>query len=1752
MADKVTISLDVENNLSAGMDAAAASMKKVGDAAVNVETQVTKAGRSVSSLTNAFSPSTKAANQLAAAQKNLTDATAAYADAVAKGDPRAAALAETIATLTGKVEACKSRVAELAGASDAAGADIAELTARMEKLAAVSDVAARSQKAINDALGVNRPMVVSEPARGPQTDYEKRAEQIAAYGNEMDRLRAKYDPLFAASKQYSDQLEEIDRAEKAGALSTQGAASARDRLTQAFAKANPALEENAEAAKKAGDAHGSAGAKVETMRAAVDVAAGRWERLGSAMVVISERTPAIRDAISSMASSLVNFAGGPLGVATIGMTVAAAAATYLAVKAEDADLRLGRIQARLSGTRNDYQSLAPMVLGASQDVSRIPVNALDVQAQAHVTDRSRGLGVDQGEALNAASQLATSPDFTGGRQQLDDLLKTANELALMFGQKLPDAAKTLADAMSAPGDAAQKLADEGLRTMNQSLADQIKRMDDAGDRAGAFARVQQAIDAATSAAAEHMTPLQKALHDLDEAFNGTGADGKSFGQSLGETIAAGVGVAVEALAKVVGYMEYLRQQRNQDAANAAGGPALLGRTQKDGQRAVGIMQVNPATAADMNYSPTDLADPDKNITAGLTDLNRLYYKYHGNWAQAIAEYRGAPGHDVNSHLVADTFAADPASLANGPRYHGKTVDQLISEQVGQMQRSGLPRLLGGQPVAPNLARIGEQIAVVESNGRQYETQKAGQPTTTISVNPDRNDPSRSYQTSAIIAQRQVDAAIKAADGAGTQSGNLQAAQDEVTKYTQALKDIQNGSTASADAVAKLHDALQKAYQDLANAEPAVKKETDALDAQKDSIDALTAAYKQGGDAILQAKAKALGENQASQSFSQTLPDGSENPAWRAAADAYTSKDHDNLVAQGAQGLAEKQSQNQQELQDIQAQTGALGENDQARQLLITHLNAEHDAMEAVGDVTSQAAQDYIKSADAVAQANAAFEQRKAALNGIQQMFESTFDSIASAIASAMDESSQHAVNFSNVMQSIGQQIATQFLKLAVVTPVTQAIMGALVGGGSGGSASGDTGSAGTASSGASGGSGGLFGGGSLLSEGSSILSLGNTLSGGNLLSTLGINTGGSNILAMIGNETGISSVLGTQITGYAATDTVMTSDLGGLTAGAGSAGTGATLGGLLGGAGAGFAAGTLEDQLFGARNKTAGMIGSGVGSIAGAAIGSIVPGVGTLLGGLIGGALGGGAGFFGPGAQNSYSSTPLTIGSNGQIVVGQTVAQQVDPATVKQEETDTTDNAINLDNLMADFGIQAGFTMGGVQVGTNTPGGLQAANKFASFDQAMAAMTFTDPSNPQINAMLTDGRQQITSPEQLSTLISEVQNFNSQTLPQLANLAAPLGSVNTQIQQIDQQFAQATQQGQALGQDTSMLPGEQAAAESLVQQQATHQSGDITAGYLSSYQAAYAQVSGSPADTLQAKLTAFDQSSSDQIYDLDQQLVGIYGAAYRSTTAYANQMALAEQSLGEQRVAIQQQYNEQMLEAQSSINVNSAKTNADYLTAYAQVTGNPGDSLNAQLAEFDAQAAGEQLQLDESLVNTYGTSYRYTAAYAQQMTQLDQTTAEQRLAIQVEFNNQLLQTANGAISGLKSYTLGLQFGSQSPLTPQAQYTLASQQYQTDLAGAQAGNFQDIQDLQQYAQNFLSTSQAVNGSGTAYVADYENVLNGLSSIANMSPDTLTASVYQQESQSQTATLVLNLQQIVAAIAGVQTQLSQNVNQPSRIS
>lgn len=104
---------------------------------------------------------------------------------------------------------------------------------RLEATARKAADAARGQSAAEKDL--RNAVMQFAGGRAPLNDneYRRRAADVEAYGDALDRLRARYNPLFAVTRQYLTAREEIRRAHTVGAISSDEMTAALSRERQA-------------------------------------------------------------------------------------------------------------------------------------------------------------------------------------------------------------------------------------------------------------------------------------------------------------------------------------------------------------------------------------------------------------------------------------------------------------------------------------------------------------------------------------------------------------------------------------------------------------------------------------------------------------------------------------------------------------------------------------------------------------------------------------------------------------------------------------------------------------------------------------------------------------------------------------------------------------------------------------------------------------------------------------------------------------------------------------------------------------------------------------------------------------------------------------------------------------------------------------------------------------------------------------------------------------------------------------------------------------------------------------------------------------------------------------------------------------------------------------------------------------------------------------------------------------------------------
>lgn len=146
---------------------------------------------------------------------------------------------------------------------------------------------------------------------------------------------------------------------------------------------------------------------------------------------------------------------------------------------------------------------------------------------------------------------------------------------------------------------------------------------------------------------------------------------------------------------------------------------------------------------------------------------------------------------------------------------------------------------------------------------------------------------------------------------------------------------------------------------------------------------------------------------------------------------------------------------------------------------------------------------------------------------------------------------------------------------------------------------------------------------------------------------------------------------------------------------------------------------------------------------------------------------------------------------------------------------------------------------------------------------------------------------------------------------------------------------------------------------------------------------------------------------------------------------------------------------------------------------------------------------------------------------------------------------QAAQRVAGTIQSLTSYASGLAFSDLSALAPEAQYSLATSQFQAVSGAALAGDYNSLSQLQSYSDAYLRSARGQFGSGQGYADAFARVTDVLSRVATVDPDRLTASSMAFEQRTQTAAITTSIAELTAVMKRVEQLLAANGQKPARV-
>ena len=1559
--------------------------------------------------------------------------------------------------------------------------------ATQQSLAAYQNAAraaTQAQTELNERLGVT--------ARG-QENYRARAEDIAAYGAELDRLRQKFNPLYAAGQQYRQGLEEIRRAQAVGAISAAEAAAAQDRLRMATQAQVAAIRGIRPAAEEAAGAVRLTGAQLTNLSYQIQDAAVQLSLGQNPLMILMQQGPQAAMAVGGVGESMRRMAEfvtpTRAAIGLLGATMAIFTAATLGAQS-----RLIELQQRLRATREDYMSLADSVTEAARAVA--------------VTS-----GTSTSDARSAGQIIAGSRGFQGGREEIERLIRISADLARVTGTEVPAAADRMAKALADPARAARELGESGLLGFNDALRRNAELLVAQGDRAGAARLVIEQMARQTAGAAEQATILGRAWRAVENAITGAwqglnrfaeasagglaalvtgiarggglvanevelGGQSQSIARevsalSLNSNSPTDIRAAVLAQARLMGVPEALaeyvaRRESGFRQTDASG--ALL--TSPAG--AVGIMQLMPGTARELGANP---ADPQQNIVAGLRYLQQLL-------GDRRFQTNGAP----DFGLVAGAYNAGPTAMAEilaGRR-------QLTPETAAYIAGASRLAVPGGSGQLSEIGLEAQRIGAAEEQlrGQDFRSDRLrilrGQAGTIEGALE-----SPSFDQSSEAAQRYREALEKiraeivaledptegmlrqqreAADLYRTGAG---AARELAQAEQQAAESARQKGKSDAEAVLAGQEARRIAQQRL------LGQLNDTLESQRRSTEASqaeAAALMEGATAM---NAVADQRRAEAEALKYAAPGTAE---YEAAVRDLTAAFEQQRAAAADLGTAKQALQSNQQLEYLRAELALVGASTVERQRELAALKARQEIEARGGDPNSDVSRQAIQQARQISDVRSELDRTQAAYNDLAAVGEQAFSRIGTAITQALANGQLQTLRFGNIAKAVFSEVLQYLAKLAVLNPIQNVLFGrnlptiANVGGILGGLFG--TSSSATAAPvlGGGGGVGGAVGGGLALLGGgaaggytgtSGLTILGGGYgdqpaagSGGPLGGLLGDSTFstignvwsiGSKALEFFrGGATGLTEALnpgtwsilqGTTVGGWL--NTPLWGAIGPTQSGAPLSLTslGGLAGGLLGGFGLGTIAGGITGALRGTADSTGTYIGTGVGTAAGAAIGSIIPGIGTVLGALIGGTLGGGAGgLFGPtieGLRNRSGGTIQYGVQNGRLVVTEARGKRWNATEATgdaQAQLDAVNNELATRGIFLDEG-----PFGYIGYG-RAPARAGVATEF----NAESVLPYLRSNTADIESVLrnSDGGT-------LERILGDVDWVRETYWPAMTAAQTATDEFTASMRELDERFEPVIARARSLGLATKELDDIWAEARArLVEQRALGITG-ISAGL----DAREARLAGN--DT-QAELFAFDQQARQEVFDTQGRL--------RELGVAAEQAAQTIERLQE----VQRKEREEI-----------------------------------ESRERDARARAAEA------------------------------------------------SAGGVVVSLADYARNLRAGAASPLSAQSQFSIASEQFDTAAAAAAGGDWQSVTRLTGYADTLLSAGRNLYGSGTAYVETFNRVLAAIEKVAQQPAEQLTAQVLRAETRTQTDVLKSGLDDLKSELAALRREVAQGSAMPARL-
>lgn len=854
--------------------------------------------------------------------------------------------------LVGAVKASAGEIEKLGRAAEAAAVDARATAAglgRIEAQAREAAGAAQGTSAALSALKLNAQGINAALNVANDFDGGARAADIAAFGDELDRVRASINPFVAAQQQFRARQAEINEGLRTGSIFEIEAARAHDLNTAAYRRQLTVLRATTAATRSHTGATRLQGFQVANLFQQLQDVGVQLSTGTNPFIILAQQGPQITSAMGGVRNSLAlvrpffTATTVSVGLVTAALSVGAAAwSSYLtSTKAvEAAAAGLGRGLGATAGDLDEIAEAAAAAGGISVKMAReaevafLNTGKIGAEVIGGLVEITRDFAATTGQDFStAADELARLfADPTKGAAELDGQLAfldgTTRALIRTLGEqnRVEEQQKVLFDALG------PRLADH-----RQSLTAIGRAWEDVGKKASdAFQRLGEGVDrlfTVRPASERFLAELLQARERARAAFSG-------------KAILEGVGIVDEA-------------EFDREIARVREGLAQAARE---------------ATARTANVAATRGDETARRLTPGLVDLEALRKNRADLRAVIDNPVAGAVSEDLDRLAAAYGAARRAVETFIPPAERARRQDELdlaaltakTAAQKGQIAEEKKRLDLAGQAIAP--AEAAAQIERAGALARAQATQALTDEAAALDLN--------TSSTLAVAA-----ATLQSAEAA-----------ELATARREALNAVLD---AGGDAEARTRANL--AAQVAAEAEQGARAVIE-IGAEADAREALNRAVADGSLTLEEANNKAaLDATLRPLIIARDNAEGEAKALLTRIIDELTAAQGRLDAARANGAAAEELLRQQQTLDGLRLEISLIGANASERARRLATLSAEQQLGIRVGDILTDEQRRIVENARAEADLNLELDRQRGLHDDIARIGGGALDALADKV-----------------------------------------------------------------------------------------------------------------------------------------------------------------------------------------------------------------------------------------------------------------------------------------------------------------------------------------------------------------------------------------------------------------------------------------------------------------------------------------------------------------------------------------------------------------------------------------------------------------------------------------------------------------------------------------------------------------------------------------------------------------------------------